>query len=574
VTSLNPQQAAAVAADSHAVVIACPGSGKTRVLVEKAARILSSDPSARVIVVTFTREAAGEIRRRLAERTPRAGPRLDVQTFHALAIRHLLASGAVRELVGPGVQTALLRRAWSHAGEPGNWEDFVRAVDARARGQSMAHAPTIEPAFDQYLALLEQHAAVDLSGSILHTVERLRAGELAPLPVTHLLVDEYQDADRAQVEWVLAHTERGSVLTAVGDDDQAIYGFRGSLGLEALSATATALGAARLSLEINYRSRSEIVGLGARLVLATPRRLPKGLQSARGPGARVVLEPCANADVECERLVSAMRAAPSEWAVIARSNAVLDGIQEALAAVGIPHARPGRSDFWQAEATSLLLALLDTTPTSLAEGTALALAGVSEGDIATLGAGRVAPRAAAAIRASLRDARQHVPGARPDLAIERVAQWLLAHYPSTSPSARAVRVAADALKRLSGSLPSRLAVVRTPARLSPTPGVQLLTMHGAKGREFRRVWLPVLVEGVVPHHKSTDLDEERRLLYVAMTRAEDELVLSFAWRRRLTESGRAPAKLTPSRFLTVDLGISLVRPADPIPPTLSTVNAR
>jgi superfamily I DNA/RNA helicase len=562
--ALNEQQSAAVACDTHAVVIACPGSGKTRVLVERAVRLLATQKTARVVIVTFTRQAAAEIRRRLAARVPRERNRVEAQTFHALAIRHLLAAGLCRELVGPGTQAGLLRRAWVHAGEPIPWLDFVRAVETRASGQSVAHCDDgMEAAFDHYLALLEQHAAVDLSRSILHAVERIRSGHLAPLAATHLLVDEYQDADAAQVEWVLAHTERGAVLTAVGDDDQAIYGFRGSLGHGAVADTARRLEARSLALEVNYRSHSEIVGLGARLVQANRTRVPKTLRSARGPGGRVVLMPYPDADRELEDLAVTVASRPAEWAVIARSNAVLDTVERALTSTGVPYVRPGRSDFWQQEATSLLLALLERSPSPLTRGAALSLAGVSENDIQAVLAGRLSqatPQGRQAA-ASLDTLLSRAATASPPDAVAAVSDWLLARHPPHSSACRLLGSAAMTLKRLTGSLDDRLRFVRSPCTPEAERGLQLLTMHAAKGREFRRVWLPSLVDGVVPHLRATDTEEERRLLYVAMTRAEDELVLSFAWRRALSASGRSGSLQTPSRFLTIDLGITTARPA-------------
>jgi superfamily I DNA/RNA helicase len=574
--TLTDEQRAVLSHEGHAVVVACPGAGKTRVLVEKATHLILASPVPRVIVVTFTREAAREIRMRLAARLGERSGRVHADTFHALAIRHLLACGQLGALVGPGQQQTLLRRAWLHSGVATPWPLVARAVEARPAGvpagtTSAADTSAIDAVVDHYLRLLEHHAALDFDQVIVQAGRRMREGRLPRLDCTHMLVDEAQDLDAQQLDWVFAHTDAGTILTAVGDDDQAIYGFRGSLGYRAVQSAQRRIGARLLQLTRNYRCRSEILGVALRLVRCNAARVDKALVAVRGAGGRVELVPAFDSDRELETLLQRVRGAPAEWAVIARSNRQLDDVESALVRAGIPYHRPGRSDFWEQEGPSLLVGLLRCPPTSLALGVALAHAGLEEhaiGRVLVDGELRVPTSVSRRdadperVAAALRDALRRASRASPEDAVSAIADWLLVHRGVHAPPTGALEAAASALRRLSGSLPARLRLIASPQERSrDRDGVVLVTMHGAKGREYRRVWVPGLTDGIVPHRRSTDIDEERRLLYVAMTRAEDELVLSFPWTIRRSGSVRERnVEATPSRFLVDDLKLPLQRP--------------
>lgn len=567
---LNAQQREAVRYAGHSVIVACPGSGKTRVLIEKAAHILERIPSSRIIVVTFTREAAQEVRNRLKQRVPSELGRIQAETFHALAIRHVFAAGLFQNLLGPGQQAALMRRAWNHACADLPWDDFVRAVEARASGRPLPPpAPTFDEAFDHYLGLLEHHSAVDFGQVIVQAVQRMRAGTLAPLPCTHLLLDEVQDVDPLQLDWAFVHAEKGAALTLVGDDDQSIYGWRGALGYDAVKRAMAHIRARLLFLEVNYRSRAEILGLAARLIRANQSRVAKQLHSHRGPGGRVALQPAGDSQREVEQIVQTVRSDPGEWAILARSNFKLDEVERGLVVAGVPYSRPGKASFWEAEGPSLLLALLTNphAPDLLTLTSALAHCGVPETDIPRVTAGGVldVPARQASVDfvtpdrvRSLQRVLRSIANAPANDAIKLASDWLLQNRSQRAAPAPAIQAAAHALRSLSGTLIERLRFVRHQKPDREGAGVTLATFHGAKGREWKRVVVCGLIEGLVPSRKAESIEEERRLLYVAMTRAEDELVLTFPFLVVQESFGRIRRmQATPSRFLTMDLGIDV-----------------
>ena len=570
---LNDEQRAAVEYPGHCAIVACPGAGKTRVLVEKTAHLVSTQSSARVLVVTFSRDAAAEVRARLAQRVPQALHRVDAQTFHALAMRHCLATRLIDQFIGPAQQHALLNRAWKHAGDGMSWDTFIRAVEARVSGMALAPpCSTFDACFDYYVELLDAHAASDFGHLVVRSAQSIRAGTAPPIACSHILVDEAQDVDAPQLEWTLAHAERGAISVLVGDDDQSIFGFRGALGHAALDHAVRQLDARLIRLQINYRSNSEILGLAARLIRHNTQRVAKELQAHRGPGGAVTLLPCHDSEREVEEIVERVRRHPHEWAILARSNFKLDHVERGLLSAGVPYVRPESQDFWDSHGPALLLALLARRGAlePLTLGAVLAHVGVPEADIRQVvhldgrarrrsGLDVATPKRIAALERCL----AQLQGVEPDVAIRTASQWLLEMAVDRRSVGPAIRSATDVLLSLTGSLAERLRFVRLRRQLQTDGAVVLTTFHRAKGREWPRVIVCGLNEGLVPSRKAESIEEERRLLYVAMTRAESELILTFPW--ELVQEGakvRRRVKAAPSRFLTADLAIPLVRPAE------------
>jgi superfamily I DNA/RNA helicase len=570
---LNAEQRVAVEYPGHCAIVACPGAGKTRVLVEKTAHLVTTQPEARVLVVTFSRDAAAEVRARLQQRVPDALQRVEAQTFHALAMRHCLSSGLVDQFIGPAQQAALLRRAWSHVGSSIPWETFSRTVEARVSGMAPASPhPTFDAAFSYYVELLDAHAASDFAHLVVRSAQAIRAGTAARLPFSHLLIDEAQDVDGPQLEWTLSHAEGGAVTVLVGDDDQAIYGFRGALGHAAVDQAVRQLGARLLRLQVNYRSNSEILGLASRLIRHNTHRVPKELQAHRGPGGTVTLLPCHDSEREVEEIVERVRRQPGDWAILARSNFKLDDVERGLVSAGVPYVRPESQDFWESQGPALLLSLLASRGSldPLALGAALSHAGVPEADIrevVRLGGritlGRALDPVTPKRLASLLRCLSGLESADPEAAIRAASKWLLETAVDARGVSPAIKAATDVLLALAGTLSDRLRFVRLRRQRETDGAVTLTTFHKAKGREWPRVIVCGLNDGVVPSRKAESIEEERRLLYVAMTRAESELVLTFPW--QLVQEGakvRRRVNAVPSRFLTADLAIPLCRPPE------------
>lgn len=218
---LNQRQTAAVTHQGNAVLVACPGSGKTRVLIERIVRIASAAPDDRFIVVTFTRQAAAELRQRLEGRVANL-QQVKVATFHALALHQLILSDTKR-ICGPSQQVALLRQASRAFVPPEEFRLFQEAVDQHTSGHSDAlDDPEHQAAYDACLDLLEKNKVVDFSQGILSVVQGMDDGSIPPLSTEHLLVDEVQDVDPVQLRWILHHAAQTISLTAVDDDDQSM----------------------------------------------------------------------------------------------------------------------------------------------------------------------------------------------------------------------------------------------------------------------------------------------------------------------------------------------------------------
>jgi hypothetical protein len=220
----------------------------------------------------------------------------------------------------------------------------------------------------------------------------------------------------------------------------------------------------------------------------------------------------------------------------------------------------------------LLLSLLNNLPQpgALAVGSALAFTGATETDIRSIvsanGSIKRNPPEPISTNALLRGrslsrllgkaSRQSA-----DHAIQSITHWLDSNRPNPAVVIEPIHAASRILLSYPGSLSDRIARARRPKPEGSGTGVTLITMHSAKGKEFPKVWLPGLVDGTVPNKRSDDLEEERRLFYVAMTRAEDTLILSFPWEVHTVSLNDVIriSRRAPSRFLTMDLGIELKR---------------
>ena len=555
---LNSDQAASVAHDGHLLVVACPGSGKTRVLVERAARLRRDFPTDPILIATFTRQAANEVRERLTATLPSLAD-MRVATFHSFALQQILSAGTVR-LCSPADQIALMRRAWLEVCTSCSLTSFCQAVEALTSGAS-AGLTEVEhaAAYDRYLELLLQHSAIDFSQAILRSVSGMASGSLAPLPCRHILVDEVQDIDSTQLQWLHAHIEAGATLTSVGDDDQAIYGWRHSLGFEGMSLICRRYRAEIITLSTNYRSHREILSWADRLIAHNEHRIPKSLTSSRGPGGAVYLHDQCWTDLEEAQLVARYaEEARDGFAVIARTNLKLDAVASELTHRQIPFTRHGQGSFWESEDPSLFLALL--SPSGLSDPLTMSAL--------TMRVGKVpGGREPGQIRKLRRELAALIRDPDPTDAINMVADFLHIHNAGLNPNRiegadRAVDACRLSLLKMSGPLRERIAKAKRPPR-TRAERVVLLTMHASKGLEFPTVWIIGCEASTLPHPKCPDIEEERRLMYVAMTRAERALHISFPRRKLRTRKTKRQTqetylqRLDPSPFLSNDLGIEV-----------------
>ena len=565
-SDLDPEQRAAVlAVHGPVVILAGAGSGKTRVISRRTAYAIATGVVApdQALVVTFTDKAAGE----MGERLRVLGlPGVTARTFHAHAlsqIRHFWASrhdGAD--------MPALLDSKLSMVGPlarhlPGNYrfrpaKDIadeiewakVRRVAPRdyEREAAAAHREPPIPGdllakvYDQYERLKVKAHRMDFEDLLLETVRLLEddpdAAETVRARKSWISVDEYQDTNPLQERLLELWMGDRRDLCVVGDEDQAIYTFTGASSGYLRSFATRWEGALELSLMNNYRSSPQVLALANRLISADGRT--KQLVATRPDGPDPVIAKHTTDVVElaalCAWITLRLREGtkPAEVAVLVRINAQLPPIEEALTRAGIAYQVRGLRFYARPEVRTAVITLRK-------------LATSDAPDASLLG-----PALAGRVRALWREALGFDETAEEDEAgsgqeaRERQAslETLLAIVESLAAGDGTLTATA-----LLAALDARAAHEREGA----ADGVNLLTLHRAKGLEWDAVALPSLEEGNLPIRQAASaagddeaIAEERRLLYVGMTRAREHLLLSWALQRDVR--GRM-ARREASRFL-------------------------
>ena len=587
---LNPDQQRVVDTDGHCLVVACPGSGKTRVITTKLGALLRRHEKARICAVTFTRDAAGELSHRVTQEIgePLFKSACRIGTFHSLAIRQLRNHNKLSKVATPYEQVTFLRRAIA-LGEPGMEYEEATAIIEKAKG-ALGKAPEQDhPVYLAYAKLLASHNVCDLYDVIRDSVKMMKTGEIRAYPVKFMLVDEFQDTDNIQLEWVLEHARAGSNITVVGDDDQSIYGWRGALGYGGMQSFMDATGAERITLGVNYRCYSEVLSSADRLIQHNTARIDKALVAGRGPGGSVKAVRAAGRDDEAQMVAEAIQAdalplksnnplfrftvPTGSWAVLARNRRLLDPIEEELQARGIQYYRPPKESFWSRAPQSLLLSLLSALDGGNTGGIDHAL---NHGLMMKVGRSK-ATEAIKALHEQLHGRfdsllegtplstekmmadegafildfcsrikawRSQILEGRFNFAIRAVASWFAGLEDGEGQKERIVS-AGNTLCKLNGTISMRVNAITSVSDSKERPqGVQLQTMHGSKGLEFDKVWIVGTESTTCPSPKSPDHEEERRLMYVAMTRAKNHLLMSSVMAEEpspfVLESGHFP----------------------------------
>ena len=642
---LNPAQVEAVLhPPGPLLVIAGAGSGKTRVITYRLARLVATgaDPR-RLLAVTFTNKAAGELRERVDQllygRMGIGSRGLWVGTFHATAARILRQWGTAVGLRKDFViyddddQKRLLGRVLTDLKVPERMfpvRQVLSAID-RAKNQGLdADSFSSSDYFDDvvgkayrlYEERLAAANATDFGGLLLTTLKLVAGSTPAALEIAqrfdHVLVDEFQDTNSVQYRLVRLLSRQTGSITVVGDEDQSIYRWRGADIRNILDFERDHPGARVVKLEQNYRSTGHILRAANAIIEKNSERRPKRLFTEAGDGDPIVLYEGETERDEAEFVASRIDAAlgeglaPRDFAVFYRTNAQSRVLEDALRARDLPYAVVGGTRFFdRAEIKNLIgymravanpddgLALqriINVPARGIGASTvdkigeliferkisawqALELVGTDEEILSTGPRKKVAAfvelmrrlRAEGATLgpASLAEKIFEESGYRDALAgeatleaegrienlLEFVAQMREYEREAEEPS-------------LHGFL-ERVALASDVDGYDPEKGaISLMTVHTAKGLEFPVVFLTGLEERIFPHARSVDddsaVEEERRLCYVAVTRARTQLHLSRVRRRRL--SGQELPGI-PSRFLR-DLpqgsveSIVMARPAE------------
>ena len=567
---LDPEQReVALAARGPVCVLAGAGTGKTRAITYRIAYAALSgtvDP-AHVLALTFTVRAAGELRGRL--RQLGAG-QVRASTFHAAALRQLnyfwprVVGGrpprlidSKASLVREAAKRARVRLGGAAEGASGVLADTAAEIEwakviqvrpdgypraAAAAGRSAAagadNLAAIYAAYEELRRerhLIDFESVLELTAAILID-SRPAAGQVRDI-FRHFVVDEYQDVNPLQKLLLDAWLGDRDDLCVVGDPDQVIYSFTGATSSYLTGFTAEFPGATVVRLVRDYRSTPQVVAVANQLVRSSSSGQQPPLAAQRPPGPRPVLTEYPDDVAEAAGLADRARSllaagVPArEIAVLVRVNADTERFELALAEAGVPYVVRGAERFYERPAVRQALVLLRAA----ARGE-----GAAPGEDAD----------------PLPDSVRHVltglgfnPSAPSPPATGRESWESLAAIAQLADDMHAARPEAT-LADFAAELTQRAELGHAPA----VDGVTLASMHAAKGLEWDAVFLPGLVEGLMPivHARTPDaVEEERRLLYVAVTRAREHLYLSWSPARSPgAAAGRARGAARPrSRFL-------------------------
>ncbi len=558
------QQSAVTAPERVVAVVAGPGTGKTKTLVERIAYLVEERGvrPREITAVTFTNQAAAEMRQRLEKRLGgrRAVSGMTIGTFHAICLQLL---GKVR-LVSRREALGLAEQVLRAAGEKGSAKAFLQAV-SRVKCGIPGGKDELDPAlYAAYCAALEQRSLLDFDDLLIRALEKDTAGYGA---FTHLLVDEFQDINAVQYQLLRAWSQGGRSLFVIGDPDQSIYAFRGADGQCFDRLRQEEPDTRVIVLTENYRSTPEVLEASLAVIQAGPgpeRTLHPHCPAGR-PVELIELEDPFQEGIFLAKAISRLTGgvdmleaqslgagertwAFSDIAVLCRTHRQLELVEKCLIHDDIPCIVSGREDYLEDDTVATALAVLrfawDSADAAAAE-TALRLLWDCPADLLEKAedalSARPAPdwlvleetfRGYGPLEALLREAalwQEAVREEPPRRLVERWAErhgsshalerlWNLAvFYPDFPALWQALTLGQEAdLRRAAG-------------KGWESGAVCLMTFHGAKGLEFPVVFAAGLSEGMVPlvsPSGRTDSKEERRLLYVAMTRARERLFLT------------------------------------------------
>ena len=621
--SLNPaQRAAALYTDGPLLVLAGAGSGKTRVITEKIAHLIEKChlAPAKIAAITFTNKAAREMRERAGKLLKgNAVDELLVCTFHALGLKFLqiehAAAGLKRgfsifdaddtqaiykDLLPKGIKNDQLYAIANLVSRAKNEGLTPEQAAAAALGARESEAAALYAKYQKRLAAFN---AVDFDDLIRLPLALLDSDEKICAVwrerIRYLLVDEYQDTNTAQYRLLKLLAGPRGAFTAVGDDDQSIYAWRGANpgNLDELARDYPQLKV--IKLEQNYRCTRRILRAANAVIANNPHAHLKKLWSDLGEGAPIRVLECRDDEHEAERVAGEIahlaekhKARWHEFAILYRGNFQSRPLEKALRLARVPYHLTGGTAFLERTEVKDLLAYLRLMVNPEDDAAFLRIVNMPRRDIGATTLEKLGElaqsRGLSLLRAAASDAILKQLASRPaaalvgfgeliheltqttrrlsaaDLVDELIRRTRYAEYLAEQVKDQAAR--ARRLENLNelagwframqregssaGDLAAQLALLTHADRADPGNAARLMTLHSAKGLEFRFVYLIGVEEGTLPHEGSIEegrLDEERRLMYVGITRAKEYLTISFAARKR-----RFGEILTndPSRFLS------------------------
>ncbi|MBK7684885.1 MAG: UvrD-helicase domain-containing protein [Rhodocyclaceae bacterium] len=620
--NLNEAQREAVNyIDELLLVLAGAGSGKTGGITHNIAHLVGNLGIApnRIAAITFTNKAAKEMQERIAKAIGSRAEGVIISTFHSLGVRILRqecralklkpgfsildatdTTALFQELAG-SVDKARLRMMQTRISL---WKNSLldSSVALRVAEGELEHAAAA--LYVDYERSLNAYQAVDFDDLIRLPVKLFAdddaAAERWRARLWHLLVDEYQDTNRCQYRLVQLLTQGRDSFTAVGDDDQSIYAWRGAdaANLQALKVDYPALKV--IKLEQNYRSTTRILRAANALIAHNPKTFEKRLWSEHGLGDPIRVRVCKDGDEEAEAVVTQLAAHKfssgsrfDDYAILYRGNFQARVFEQQLRAQRVPYVISGGQSFFERteikDITSYLRLLAnENDDPAFIRAVTTPKRGIGSTTLEALG--RAAGRRQQSLLATV-----FTPGLDADLSLKQhtalrqfgdfirrmehrakaedaglVLRDLInaigyeaALFSNVEPQEARTRmenvrdfvewIADKGLaenKTLLELAQSIALLAMLDKNAESTDAVQLATLHASKGLEFRHVYLVGIEEGSLPHRDSQTaekIEEERRLMYVGITRARNTLNVTWCERRKIA---RDWVPREPSRFIT------------------------
>ncbi|MGV1098175.1 UvrD-helicase domain-containing protein [Thiovibrio sp. JS02] len=577
---INAEQKAALASTTEKILVAAgPGTGKTFTLVARIEHLLNTAEARaeEMVAITFTNRAARELRERLGRDVGPAAEAIFVGTFHRFCLEWLRGEDSDLAVLEDAARDLYIRKTFP---ELARAEQHLLAKEIaghldRLNREPASDSASLSPPLRRYLASLNENSLIELDQVVPALVARLKkdADFFARVSETvrYLFVDEFQDLNLPQYELVLLLGKKAGVF-AIGDPNQAIYGFRGS-NLLFFQKFKEIPGVTTLALIRNYRSAPAIIDGAASLIRHNRSSGDTQLLAQSRLETRIEWHTASSAAAEAEFIVRRIEESMggissfslnsgrggdhtnarsfADFAVLFRLSQVADAIGDALHKRGIPFQLVGATPYYMQAGLKPAYNFLQASSeeATLPEYLALlkGLPGLGEATLALLekslplrspdfssAAARIplASGAAAAIEKigrMIREFRENA-GKAPALSLSHAMREI--NIDPETPEAKR-------LLALAGAFGGNLASLREHLRQSAqatvydarAEAVSLMTMHAAKGLEFPVVFLAGLEEEIIPctiANLKCDIEEERRLFYVAMTRAKENLILTNA----------------------------------------------
>ena len=621
-SKLNSSQREAVRfLDGPLLVLAGAGSGKTRVITHKLAYLIEKCGYApyNIAAITFTNKAANEMRERVGKLlNGRNTKGLTVSTFHALGMQILREEAGLlgykkQFSVFDSADTAKIISELLGApdkldiriaqGALSKWKSsFIPPEQAISQAENEAEQRNAL-LYKRYQETLRAYQAMDFDDLIRLPVDLFQSFPEALLRwqqrFRYLLIDEYQDTNDCQYQMTRLLAGSRAAITAVGDDDQAIYAWRGASTVNLQNLQKDHANLRIIKLEQNYRSSQRILTCANHLIRNNNKLFEKRLWSDHGPGDPIRVFAAKDDESEAESVIMRLLAHKfehntqfSDYAILYRSNHLSRTFEEKLRGQKVPYSVSGGSSFFdRAEIKDLtaylrLIANTDDDPAFIRAVTT-PKRGIGNQTLEKL-AGYAATRNLSLFAAAFESAmtyqlpaRQHEELLTFCNFINRMESragkeecatvitdlmtaidyetWLFDSHEPRQAESKWVNVMdfVDWIKRKAeADGKTLLAITQTIAlinllesRTEESDAVSLSTLHAAKGLEFGHVFMVGVEEGILPHHQSElpdQIEEERRLMYVGITRAERSLHISYCTRRK---HGKEWKVCEPSRFL-------------------------